>query len=265
MQVESSASPLLTEDKASSLPGQFCPFHPRSTLELVEKARGFCYVYCPEKMCFMFAPASEWKEDIEWIAHHTHSDVKKYAAQLVCDCSNKLALRKSKQPWSQDRMFLTCYKKECGFFLWIDQPISHGIKDRLSYSPQPRVTRFQPYGEIKEMFEKHSQEAKQKAFIQHQRHTRKCDEGFEMCDNGFNSLGSPNILHGLRYREWMHEVWESYKFYVQKMKEDSRDDPDATLCLEKDDVLSQAYYKYAREDGHHPESYQVLKVLYERF
>ena len=33
---------------------------------------------------------------------------------------------------------------------------------------------------------------------------------------------------------------------------------------QKDDVLRQAYYKYAREDGHHPESYRVLKVLYER-
>ena len=43
---------------------------------------------CPEKMCFMFVPASEWKEGIEWIAHHTHSDMKKYAAQLVRDCSN---------------------------------------------------------------------------------------------------------------------------------------------------------------------------------
>ena len=82
-----------------------------------------------------------------------------------------------------------------------------------------------------------------------------------MCDNGFNSLGSPNIFHELRYREWMHEVWESYKFYVQKMKQDSRDNPDATLCLEKDDVLRPAYYKYAREEGHHPESYRVLKVL----
>ena len=91
----------------------------------------------PRKCVLCLLPASEWKEDIEWIAHHTHSDVKKCAAPLVCDCSNKLALRKSKQPWSQDRMFLTCYKKECGFFLWIDQPISHGIKDRLSYSPQP--------------------------------------------------------------------------------------------------------------------------------
>ena len=62
----------------------------------------------------------------------------------------------------------------------------------------------------------------------------------------------------------MHEVWESYKFYVQKMKEDSRDDPDATLCLEKGDVLCQAYYKYAREDEHYSESYRVLNALYER-
>ena len=39
MQVESSATPLLTEDKASSLPDQFCSFHPYSTLELVEQER----------------------------------------------------------------------------------------------------------------------------------------------------------------------------------------------------------------------------------
>ena len=40
-----------------------------------------------------------------------------------------------------------------------------------------------------------------------------------MSDNGFNSLGSPNIFHGLRYREWMHKVWELYKkLYVQKKK-----------------------------------------------
>ena len=98
MKVESSSTPLLTEDKASSLPGQFCPFHCRSTLELVEKAQGFCYLYCPEKMCFIFAPASEWKEDIEWIEHHTHSGVKRRATLLVFDCSDKPALRKSKQP-----------------------------------------------------------------------------------------------------------------------------------------------------------------------
>ena len=36
----------------------------------------------------MFATASERKEDIEWIAHHTHSDVKQRAALLVSDYSN---------------------------------------------------------------------------------------------------------------------------------------------------------------------------------
>ena len=69
-------------------------------------------------------------------------------------------------------------QKECGFFMWIDQTISHGIKERLSYSPQPRVTRLHPYGEIKEIFKKHRQEAKQKAFIQHQRHTLKYAKAF---------------------------------------------------------------------------------------
>ena len=72
----------LTVDIVSSLPGQVCPFHPLSTLELVEKAIGFGYVRCPVKMCFLFAPASEWKENLEWVVHNTHSDVKHYAVQL---------------------------------------------------------------------------------------------------------------------------------------------------------------------------------------
>ena len=59
MQVESSTTPMLTEDKASFLPGQLGPFYPLSMLELDEKAKGFCYVFCPEKMCFMFSLASE--------------------------------------------------------------------------------------------------------------------------------------------------------------------------------------------------------------
>ena len=47
--------------------------------------------------------------------------------------------------------------------------------------------------------------------------------------------------------------------YVQRMKEDS---PDPSLSLEKNDLLGQAYYKYARDCGHFPESYR--KALYER-
>ena len=64
--------------------------------------------------------------------------------------------------------------------------------------------------------------------------------------------------------EMVHKLWElCKKLYVQK-KEDSPDHPDPTPSLEKKNVLRQAYYKYAREDGHHPESYRVLKTLYER-
>ena len=58
----------MQEDKASSLPGQVCTFHFLSTFELVEKANEFCCLLCPKKMCFLFAPASEWKKDIEWNA-----------------------------------------------------------------------------------------------------------------------------------------------------------------------------------------------------
>ena len=104
------------------------------------------------------------------------------------------------------------------------------------------------------MFEK--QEAKQKPFIQHQRHTREDDEGFLMCDENFNSLGSPNIFHGLTYKEWMPEVWESYKFYVQRMKEDSPDRPYPTLSQEKNNLLGQVYYKCERDCGHFPKSYR---------
>ena len=121
MKVESSATPLLTGYKASSLPGQVCPFHPLSTLELEEKANGFGYVPCPEKMCFTFSPASEWKEDIEWIAFHTLSDLKQYPTQLICDCSKKPALRKTKKSLIKDRIFLACYNIECNFFMWRDQ------------------------------------------------------------------------------------------------------------------------------------------------
>ena len=60
------------------------------------------------------------------------------------------------------------------------------------------------------MFENRPQEAKQKALIQLQHHTQK-------------------MLDGLRFREWMHAVWESYTLFAQRIKEDSLDDPDLHL------------------------------------
>ena len=37
--------------------------------------------------------------------------------------------------------------------MWIDPPISHGMKERLSYLPQPQVVRFLPYGDKGDVLE----------------------------------------------------------------------------------------------------------------
>ena len=43
---------------------------------------------------------------------------------------------------------------------------------------------------------------------------------------------------GFDTEEWMYEVWESYKFYVQKLKEDSRRPRCYTLSRERRCVAS---------------------------
>ena len=113
----------------------------------------------------------------------------------------------------------------------------------------------------REMFENHCWGLTETT--RHECNTREdCEsEGFEMCENGVNSLTSPKILHGMRYRTWMGEVWESYKRHIQNMATDSQD---PLIRLDREYVLLRAYYKYAKEEGHHPESRRVLKDLYER-
>ena len=37
--------------------------------------------------------------------------------------------------------------------MWIDPPISHDMKERLSYLPQPQVVRFLPYGDKGDVLE----------------------------------------------------------------------------------------------------------------
>lgn len=130
-------------------------------------------------------------------------------------------------------------------------------KKRLRHLPQSRPT----VERTRKMFENHRRGFSQT--IRHERNTRKDYEGesFEMCDNGVSSLTSPRIFHGLRYRRWMHEMWDSYKRHVQNMEEDPQD---PLLRLEREYMLLRVYYKYAKEEGHHPESHRVLKDLYER-
>ena len=130
--------------------------------------------------------------------------------------------------WARIICFWHATKKVWLFHL--DRPANVAWNQEVAFcTRKSQVARFHPYGEIKEMFEKRHQEAKQKALIQRQHHTRKNPGVFLMCDSRFDSLGSRKILDGLRYREWMHEVWESYKLFAQRIKEDSLDDQDLHL------------------------------------
>ena len=72
-----------------------------------------------------------------------------------------------------------------------------------------------------------------------------------MCDNGYNTLTSPSIFEGLRYREWMHGIWEDYRA--------------ASTPEERRQLLLLAYARYEGEDGHHPESPLVLRELREHW
>ena len=70
---------------------------------------------------------------------------------------------------------------------------------------------------------------------------------FMMCDNGYNTLSTPGVFEGLRYRPWMHGTWEEYQ---------GASTPDA-----RRQVLLLAYARYEGEDSHHPKSPRVLREL----
>ena len=72
-----------------------------------------------------------------------------------------------------------------------------------------------------------------------------------MCDNGYNTLTSPGLFEGLRYRPWMHGAWEEYQ--------------GASTSDARRQVLLLAYARYEGEDGHHPESPRVLRELREHW
>ena len=74
---------------------------------------------------------------------------------------------------------------------------------------------------------------------------------FMMCDNGYNTLSTPGVFEGMRYRPWMHGAWEEYQ---------GASTPDA-----RRQVLLLAYSRYEGEDGHHPESPRVLRELREHW
>ena len=146
-------------------------------------------------------------------------------------------------------------------FLWLNVPLSSKIRDRINHVPhQPAV----PVGQTS--IRQHvSPQARPLVGNRPQypspRIGRSVPDEFEMCDNGYNTLSAPFIFEGLRYREWMKDVWRQFCLANAVL----RDDPtDERLKQERERVLREAWGRYEQDEGRHPETARVLNELYRR-
>jgi len=96
-------------------------------------------------------------------------------------------------------MYLACRDGSCRCFLWLNHPLSGKMRRRVDgeewSSSFPRVKRECLAVRIPGV----------------DGGWRSNSKGFMMCNNGYNTLCSPGIFEGLRYRPWMHGAWEEYQ------------------------------------------------------
>ena len=95
-------------------------------------------------------------------------------------------------------MYLACRDGSCRCFLWLNLPLSGKMRRRVrgeDWSGSSSLPR-----------------AKRDCFAARLRGVDgSATKGFMMCDNGYNTLTSPGLFEGLRYRPWMHGAWEEYR------------------------------------------------------
>ena len=213
-----------------------CPLHPDESLSEGRKNE-FVYVYCPRNTCPVFSPQDRVDEWMTLVAQQLHEELRQRWDELTCFCDRRLALRKSGSEKNPQRMYLACRDGGCRCFLWLNLPLSGKMRRRVdgedwSSSHLPNTKRACLAARLRGV-------------------DGSLSEGFMMCDNGYNTLSSPGIFEGLRYRPWMHGAWEEYQ---------GASTPDA-----RRQVLLLAYARYEGEDGHHPESPRVLNELREHW
>ena len=173
-----------------------CPLHPEETLAEGRKDE-FVYVYCPRDTCPVFSPQDRVDEWMTLVTQQLHEELRQRWDDLTCFCDRRLSLRKSGSEKNPQRMFLACRDGSCRCFLWLNLPLSGKMRRRVrgedwSHSPLPR--------------------AKRECLAARMRGVDgSTTKGFMMADNGYNTLTSPGILEGLRYRPWMHGAWEEYQ------------------------------------------------------
>ena len=214
-----------------------CPLHPNESL-CEGRKNEFVYVYCPRDTCPVFSPQDRVDEWMTLVAQQLHEELRQRWDELTCFCDRRLALRKSGSEKNPQRMYLACRDGGCRCFLWLNLPLSGKMRRRVdgedwsSSSNLPKTKRACLAARLRGV-------------------DGSVSKGFMMCDNGYNTLNSPAIFHGLRYRPWMHGAWEEYQ---------GASTPDA-----RRQVLLLAYARYEGEDGHHPESPRVLSELREQW
>ena len=110
------------EDPASSVDYMVCPCH-EVRLEARESQKGWKYVKCPMQPCLLFCGQDQVLEYMKAVYSQVHSEVLDMWCCLQCFCREPATLQQSHSTQNPDRLFLTCSKKQCGFFRWADQPL----------------------------------------------------------------------------------------------------------------------------------------------
>ena len=106
-----------------------CPVHPLLTLR--QTSGDWIYLYCPEESCAFSCPIEKFQLIERLFLEQVHCEVRTYWESMQCFCQKRVRLRLSQTTKNPNRLFLSCRKKECDFFQWIDTTLSLKFTDHL--------------------------------------------------------------------------------------------------------------------------------------
>ena len=106
-----------------------CPVHPLLTLR--QTSGEWIYLYCPEESCAFSCPIEKFQLIERLFLEQVHCEVRTYWESMRCFCQKRVRLRLSQTTKNPHRLFLSCRKKDCEFFQWINVPLSLKITGHL--------------------------------------------------------------------------------------------------------------------------------------
>ena len=100
-------------------------------MTLRQTSRDWIYFYCPEESCEFSCPIEKFQPIERLFLEQVHCEVRTYWESMQCFCQKRVRLRLSQTTKNPNRLFLSCRKKECDFFQWIDTTLSLKFTDHL--------------------------------------------------------------------------------------------------------------------------------------